>query len=248
MKTFHLINSIIITKDILFNYLDSLITFIYIYHFLASLSTFTLHGNTGSLIYNEIGFLHKWDCLVNVLQKIIKLKLFQFWSTITPILRFSKFDVQSSGGPWDLFRDFLKSKLVCFFCRWCETSSVWACIKALTSNCICSHCILLCHVSFIHALKNILQEVLGIIDFVKPQSLATCLLNILCDEMRSMHRHLYCIPKYDSCLKEKHLYGYLSWKLNQLLFSWNTTFTGKNGSKSSYGYWNLSNRQTFSWK
>lgn len=57
--------------------------------------------------------------------------------------------------------------------------------------------------------------------------LSLCLLTILCDETESAHKGLLLQSNHHGDVKEKHLYGCLSWGLNQLLFSWNTFFTWK---------------------
>ena len=46
------------------------------------------------------------------------------------------------------------------------------------------------------SLQNVLDEAVKVINFIKPQSLSTCL------------SHLCRMLKYDGCLEEKHLYNF----------------------------------------
>lgn len=75
-----------------------------------------------------------------------------------------------------------------------KTAGVVSRIKELTNNCSNSHCILHRQVLAIKnmpiPLKNVLDEAVKIINFVKSRPLSTRLFTILYEDMRSMHKSL----------------------------------------------------------
>lgn len=70
--------------------------------------------------------------------------------------------------------------------------------------------------------KNVLDETVKIINFIKSQPLSTHLYNILCEKIGGRGVDFCYKPKYEGCLMENHLCNCLSHELNYPLFSWNT--------------------------
>lgn len=75
-----------------------------------------------------------------------------------------------------------------------KTAGVVSRIKEVTNNCSNSHCILHRQALAIKKmpipLKNVLDEAVKIINFVKSRPLSTRLFTILCEDMESMHKSL----------------------------------------------------------
>ncbi|KAL4084236.1 hypothetical protein QTP88_028061 [Uroleucon formosanum] len=75
-----------------------------------------------------------------------------------------------------------------------KTAGVVLRIKEVTNNCSYSHCILHRQALAIKKipipLKNVLDEAVKIINFVKSRPLSTRLFTILCEDMGSMHKSL----------------------------------------------------------
>lgn len=112
-----------------------------------------------------------------------------------------------------------------------ETSDMWTWIKALTPSYISSHCILICYIKLIHSSKNVLPEVLKIINFVKSQPLATHPVNILCDEMRSMHKALLLLTKVWELSQGKAVVWLFEWQTELTAFFMEFYFSLKEWSK-----------------